>query len=196
MISKKLAIEVLNVSLSTGADYAEIFYEDSHTNNISLENGKVETSASNSLNGVGLRLLKENQCISGYTNDLTRKGYYQCRLRHREVFLVPAGDHLLCELLGQTFSFHERNPFLIGSFLILMPHMLRGDEDAAVLQHPEAVGDRLLLLIKIFVVMMAEHRRHDIQCPLAEVQFMRCLCNIEASLLPVHELLCGRNVIG
>ena len=74
MISKKLAIEVLNVSLSTGADYAEIFYEDSHTNNVSLENGKVETSASNSLNGVGLRLLKENQCIYGYTNDLTRKG--------------------------------------------------------------------------------------------------------------------------
>ena len=74
MISKKLAIEVLNVYLSTGADYAEIFYEDSHTNNVSLENGKVETSASNSLNGVGLRLLKENQCIYGYTNDLTRKG--------------------------------------------------------------------------------------------------------------------------
>lgn len=74
MISKKLAIEVLNVALSTGADYAEIFYEDSHTNNVSLENGKVETSSSNSLNGVGLRLLKENQCIYGYTNDLTRKG--------------------------------------------------------------------------------------------------------------------------
>ena len=30
MISKKLAIDVLNVALSTGADYAEIFYEDSH----------------------------------------------------------------------------------------------------------------------------------------------------------------------
>ena len=74
MISKKLAIEVLNVSLSTGADYAEIFYEDSHTVGVLLENGKVEASSSNSLNGVGLRLLKGNQCIYGYTNDLTRKG--------------------------------------------------------------------------------------------------------------------------
>ena len=26
------------------------------------------------MNGVGLRLLKENQCVYGYTNDLTRKG--------------------------------------------------------------------------------------------------------------------------
>ena len=74
MISKKLAIEVLNASLSTGADYAEIFYEDSHTTGVILENGKVETSSSNSLNGVGLRLLKDNQCIYGYTNDLSKKG--------------------------------------------------------------------------------------------------------------------------
>ena len=74
MISKKLAIDVLNASLSTGADYAEIFYEDSNAYSLSIENGKVETSTSNSLCGVGLRLLKENQCIYGYTNDLSRKG--------------------------------------------------------------------------------------------------------------------------
>lgn len=74
MISKKLAIDVLNEALSTGADYAEIFYEDSTSYNLSIENRKVETSGSNSLCGVGLRLLKENQCIYGYTNDLSRKG--------------------------------------------------------------------------------------------------------------------------
>ena len=74
MISKKLAIEVLNEALSTGADYAEIFYEDSTSSGISIENGKVETSNSTSMCGVGLRLLKENQCIYGYTNDLSKKG--------------------------------------------------------------------------------------------------------------------------
>ena len=74
MISKKLAIEVLNTSLATGADYSEIFYEDSHSHNVMIENGKVETSSSNSLCGVGLRLLKNNQCVYGYTNDLSKKG--------------------------------------------------------------------------------------------------------------------------
>ena len=74
MISKKLAIDVLNEALSTGADYAEIFYEDSHSYSLSVENGKVETSSSNLMNGVGLRLLKENQTVYGYTNDLTKKG--------------------------------------------------------------------------------------------------------------------------
>ena len=74
MVSKKLAIEVLNEALATGADYAEIFYEDSHAYSLSIENGKVETSTSNVANGVGLRLLKENQCVYGYTNDLSKKG--------------------------------------------------------------------------------------------------------------------------
>ena len=74
MVSKKLAIEVLNSMLATGADYAEIFYEDSNSYSLSIENGKVNTSTSNIMNGVGLRLLKENQCVYGYTNDLTRKG--------------------------------------------------------------------------------------------------------------------------
>lgn len=74
MISKKLALLVINESLATGADYAEIFYEDSSAYSLSIENGKVETSTSNSICGVGLRLLKENQCVYGYTNDLSKKG--------------------------------------------------------------------------------------------------------------------------
>ncbi len=74
MVSKKLAIEVLNASLATGADYSEIFYEDSHAHSVMIENGKVETSSSTSLCGVGLRLLKNNQCVYGYTNDLSKKG--------------------------------------------------------------------------------------------------------------------------
>ncbi len=74
MLSKKLAIEILNEALATGADYAEIFYENSHSSGLSIENGKVETASSNAMCGVGLRLLKENQCVYGYTNNLSKKG--------------------------------------------------------------------------------------------------------------------------
>ena len=74
MISKKLAIEVLNEMLATGADYAEIFYEESTSNGLTIENGKVSSSSSGITSGVGLRLLKENQTVYGFTSDLTRKG--------------------------------------------------------------------------------------------------------------------------
>ncbi|MDR0934984.1 MAG: TldD/PmbA family protein [Erysipelotrichaceae bacterium] len=74
MISKKLALEILNLGLSTGADYAEIFYEDSFAYSLSIDNGKVETSTTNNNNGVGIRLLKGLQSVYGYTSDLSKKG--------------------------------------------------------------------------------------------------------------------------
>ena len=77
MISKKLAIEVLNVMLSTGADYAEIFYEESTSNGLTIENGKVSSSSSGITSGAGLRLLKENQTVYGFTSDLTKKGLFE-----------------------------------------------------------------------------------------------------------------------
>ena len=74
MISKKLAIEVLNEMLATGGDYAEIFYENSNSTTVTVENNKVSSSSTSVSCGVGLRILKENRSVYGYTSDLTKKG--------------------------------------------------------------------------------------------------------------------------
>ncbi len=76
MISKSLAILVLNKALETGADYAEIFYEYSTSDGLMIENGKVNAATSTITSGVGLRLLKENQSVYGYTCDLSKKGLF------------------------------------------------------------------------------------------------------------------------
>ncbi|MBP5231006.1 MAG: TldD/PmbA family protein [Clostridia bacterium] len=83
MISKTLALTVVNEALATGADYSEIFFEDSHSQTVQIENGKVEVSSSSSRSGVGLRILKGNRCVYGYTNDLSKKGLLDlvCSLR-------------------------------------------------------------------------------------------------------------------
>ena len=107
MISKKLAIDVLNEALSTGADYAEIFYEDSHSYSLSVENGKVETSSSNLINGVGLRLLKENQTVYGYTSDLTRKGLISLAESLRSSF---KGERLITVNKLDMVRVKNRNP--------------------------------------------------------------------------------------
>ena len=107
MVSKKLAIEVLNAALATGADYAEIFYEDSHSYSLSIENGKVETSSSNLMNGVGLRLLKENQCVYGYTNDLTKKGLISLAESLRSSFF---GERLITVEKLDMIRVKNRNP--------------------------------------------------------------------------------------
>ena len=74
MISKKLAIEVLNVATSTGADFAEIYLEENNSSSISLDNCKVESCNDSLTYGAGIRLLKGLQSVYGYTNDLSKKG--------------------------------------------------------------------------------------------------------------------------
>ena len=107
MISKKLAIDVLNEALATGADYAEIFYEDSHSYSLSIENGKVETSSSNLINGVGLRLLKNNQTVYGYTNDLSKKGLIALAQSLRSSF---KGERLITVNKLDMIRVKNRNP--------------------------------------------------------------------------------------
>ena len=74
MISKSIAIKVLNLGLATGADFAEIYLEETLSNSLSLENGQVETSSSNLSYGAGIRLLNKLQSVYGYTNDISLKG--------------------------------------------------------------------------------------------------------------------------
>lgn len=74
MISKKLAIEVLNCGLATGADFAEIFIEEKLSSGISIDNGKVENASINKTYGAGIRLLYKFRSVYGYTNNVSRKG--------------------------------------------------------------------------------------------------------------------------
>jgi TldD protein len=74
MISKSIAIKVLNLATATGADFAEIYLEETLSNSLSLENGLVETSTSNISYGAGIRLLNKLQSVYGYTNDVSLKG--------------------------------------------------------------------------------------------------------------------------
>ena len=73
IISKKLAIDVMNAALSTGADYAEIYAESSRPSSISIDNGKVDSISTPISEGAGIRLLKGVKSAYGYTSDLSRK---------------------------------------------------------------------------------------------------------------------------
>ena len=73
MISKNLAIEVLNEALSTGGDYAEIYLEEKITEGVSLENGSVETSSNLDGFGCGIRILNGFLSVYGYTCNINRK---------------------------------------------------------------------------------------------------------------------------
>ena len=73
MISKSLAIKVLNSALATGGDYAEIYLEETTVDAIALENGKVDSCGGRQGYGAGIRILKGYRSVYGYTSDLSAK---------------------------------------------------------------------------------------------------------------------------
>ncbi|NLJ32219.1 MAG: TldD/PmbA family protein, partial [Erysipelotrichaceae bacterium] len=54
MISKKVALEVLNIALETGGDFAEIFLEETLSSAVIVESGKTQPVASNLNFGAGI----------------------------------------------------------------------------------------------------------------------------------------------
>lgn len=72
MISKSLALKVLNECLATGGDYAEVYVEETTNQSVELENGKVNSSSESKSYGVGIRILNGFKSVYGYTSDTTQ----------------------------------------------------------------------------------------------------------------------------
>ncbi len=68
LLDKKLIEELLDVGLSTGADFAEVFAEESDQTTLQSLSGRLEKVNNNKLFGVGIRLAKKFQTVYGYTN--------------------------------------------------------------------------------------------------------------------------------
>ena len=71
MLAKKNINKILAAALEGGADFAEIFYEDTKRNSISLENSKLERVKTGYDLGVGIRVLTGDQVSYAYTDDLS-----------------------------------------------------------------------------------------------------------------------------
>lgn len=73
MISKEKAKKILDITLQTGADFGELFFENTFESSLALENGIVSKANSGNEYGCGIRILKKDKCVYGYTNDLSFK---------------------------------------------------------------------------------------------------------------------------
>ncbi|MFA7417414.1 MAG: TldD/PmbA family protein [Acholeplasma sp.] len=71
MLNKKELETLLGLGLETGADFSEIFLEDTYSGRISVNNGDVIAVSSGNTYGVGVRLLKGIDEVYGYSNDTT-----------------------------------------------------------------------------------------------------------------------------
>ncbi len=71
---KKSAVEnILTAALESGADFAELYGEETRRSSIAMTNGKVEAALGGLDYGAGVRLFLENRAIYGFTNDLSEE---------------------------------------------------------------------------------------------------------------------------
>lgn len=76
MLKESVAQKVLEISLSTGGDFAEIFVENTVRNSISQINGVVENAIFGVDFGCGIRVFNGNTAIYTYTNDISEENLY------------------------------------------------------------------------------------------------------------------------
>ncbi len=67
-ISEKQASSILKVALATGADFAEIYLEDTTTNTTHLISNAIDNVSTNVKHGASIRILKDSQEVFGYVN--------------------------------------------------------------------------------------------------------------------------------
>ncbi len=68
MIERLILKQLLDLGLSTGADFAEIFLEDSNRSVIRITSGDVTNIDRSNTHGAGVRLIKGTDEVYGYTN--------------------------------------------------------------------------------------------------------------------------------
>ncbi|MCK8815789.1 TldD/PmbA family protein [Natroniella sulfidigena] len=77
MLSTKLIRQLLQVALEGGGDFAEVFFENSKSNSLVLENSKLERVKTGYDLGVGIRVLSGDKVSYAYTDDLSKEALLQ-----------------------------------------------------------------------------------------------------------------------
>ncbi|MCB0356212.1 MAG: TldD/PmbA family protein, partial [Bdellovibrionales bacterium] len=73
-IAPSLMEKVLNVAMESGADFAELYLEDTYENHMTLKSEKITEAISGKLYGAGIRLFFGHEVIYTYTNEVNEKG--------------------------------------------------------------------------------------------------------------------------
>lgn len=92
MLSRILIQDVLHKTLSTGADFAEIFVEHTRQNTIRMLDNKVDEISDSTISGVGIRAFKELKCVSASTTDLSRDGLIKCASQVADIIDTGKSD--------------------------------------------------------------------------------------------------------
>ena len=77
-MNKKTLEELLNYAISTGADFAEIYIEDSAETSYRVLDSKLDSILTSNSRGIGVRISKNEEVYYASTNIITKKKIKEC----------------------------------------------------------------------------------------------------------------------
>lgn len=117
LIDRQLAADVIDMAMSGGADFAEIFVEDRQTAGLSFLDSRVKNAASGQSRGAGVRAFYGTKAVYAHTNDLSRDSLlalakavsqtHQGPVKHERKALVDPAP-------ARTIATY-RSPFAVGA---------------------------------------------------------------------------------
>lgn len=106
MLEQALLEKILEKALSTGAEYADVFVEWKRPSHLLMEDGKIERAVAGTVQGAGIRLIRDGRTSYAHSNELDGKSLLQAAASlagdagGREVRLKAAAP-------GADFTFEE-----------------------------------------------------------------------------------------
>lgn len=103
IVREEVLRKALDAALSTGADFADIFLEDTYSSSLGLLNGKPHQAIVGQLYGAGIRLFFGHEIVYVTTNDLAEEGLIRAAVKAAQSRLGK--QRILSAPLLQVVSF-------------------------------------------------------------------------------------------
>ncbi|VEU81026.1 TldD/PmbA family protein [Haploplasma axanthum] len=104
-MKKETIQEILNQSLTSGADFGELFFEKTINSGINVMNGEVINIGVSDTSGVGIRLLKGSDEVYGFTNEVTKEEILRLLEQLKASFNDKPG---VVAKLGESLPFNNK----------------------------------------------------------------------------------------
>ncbi len=110
MIEVRIANAVLQEALNHGADFSELYLEDTESNRIAMVDGRVENAAYTRLRGAGVRVLLGNRSAYAYTADISPESLMETA-RAAAAALPATPEHRIASFSMQSYCLPAALPF-------------------------------------------------------------------------------------
>ena len=114
MRTKQELVSLLQLGVETGADFAELFFEDTKSSVIRVVTGEVASIDVSNTYGVGVRLIQGVDVVYGYSNDTSYAAIESLLISLRASFSGPRGQVAPLKNARKVVSKITRPPFSVA----------------------------------------------------------------------------------